>query len=510
MVPYWAKAIRSGRVMERSKGMTLIEVVISITILGAIAIMTLPYFVNNYKILINTRQIIKNVYTAQDDIEDKIKKAEEQIEMKNGNPAEVVDGTAHNYTIFGAAASSDRRTVVGYDNEVAIRDADHLGNSNKKLFTVVVDTYSDGMPVASITNATMKMLVSGSVVDKAYANRSDLSLNTTITLSDPLGVNYMNVYRWYVSKEGFYTTPKANPAQNEKGTLYPVFPNDYSIIAGQDTENLSANLQSYAGRYLVCTVTPGSRLGKMGITVDTNPIYLSGLTVTNDLLLHLDTSMINQDDTNCIKIDGVTRYVMKWISLGSSSNTATPQNVINTAPYNLPTYMQSEVKSSDLSKIRNFKYLGYTKAVKLITNNYVNMTYDKFTAFLVVRNIDGTTGNILSYDNTWSLSPNSSGGVDFSSIKQDGSEKVTVSSNTSINDGAWHIIKLVSNTSGLSVSIDGGIESYSSSPASSTSAGKKLTIGNAVSGDIAEVILYASSSMDEAKVMQYLSNKYRP
>lgn len=57
---------------KNKKGMTLVEIIISITLLGILAVSFLPAFVSGFKMIIHNGNILDNMYQSQDVIEEKI------------------------------------------------------------------------------------------------------------------------------------------------------------------------------------------------------------------------------------------------------------------------------------------------------------------------------------------------------------------------------------------------------------------------------------------------------
>ncbi len=79
--------------------------------------------------------------------------------------------------------------------------------------------------------------------------------------------------------------------------------------------------ESYAGRHIIYTVTPASQSGKMGMTAPSNPVYISGLPVISNLVLHLDASMLSRESSTVSDVYG-RYYVDQWNYISGNGNHA--------------------------------------------------------------------------------------------------------------------------------------------------------------------------------------------
>ncbi|TJX16300.1 type II secretion system protein [Tissierella creatinini] len=84
-----------------NRGMTLIEVLLSLAIVGIIAISLLPMFSNGIKFLVNNGNQIKAMYEGQDLIEQEISKAatSEENTMSVVFPGKTIEIKGKDYTI---------------------------------------------------------------------------------------------------------------------------------------------------------------------------------------------------------------------------------------------------------------------------------------------------------------------------------------------------------------------------------------------------------------------------
>ncbi len=84
-----------------NRGMTLIEVLVSLAIVGIIAISLLPMFSNGIRFLVNNGNQIKDMYKGQDLIEQEISKvaSSEENTMTIVFPGKTIDIKGKDYTI---------------------------------------------------------------------------------------------------------------------------------------------------------------------------------------------------------------------------------------------------------------------------------------------------------------------------------------------------------------------------------------------------------------------------
>lgn len=445
--------------MKMNKGSSLLEIMLAVAIIGIIVAAFLPSVGNYFSEIIKAKYVTKDVFYTQKTMENEIQNIKDQISA-NTTPT-----NGQSYTLFTGIY---KRTVSGYPRSFN----SSVGNT---LFTIVGDNRMPEFKVATITSATIK-LWNGTEIPYAYAITPSLSIKSTIILSDPDNVNLTNIHRWYVSREGFNINPSetATPLEIEISTVYPSFPDDYTIIPAAKSTDLSTISTDYAGRFIVYTVTPASSSGKMGKTFASNPVYISGLPVISGLQLNLDASKILKNDNNSIRASGNTLYVKRWNDISNNSIYAS-QTTTNRQPL-----LIREGFGDFLSQY-----------------GYVYSTFAKFIRF------DG----INDYMNTQNIGMSINSQYTFFIVRR--------TSNTSLGlgDNQWHIIKGDNRLN--TYQIDNGASIFGTlsgiTVTAVNSSNVYITIGN-LSEDIAELILYKRSltSSESAQVNQYLLNKYKP
>ncbi|MFA9399124.1 MAG: Ig-like domain-containing protein [Clostridiaceae bacterium] len=369
--------------MKKNSGFTLIEIIISLALLGLISVVLLSNNVLQFRLIKNTQNITQDVFTAQQDIENTITRVKKEVQDNT------ISETSTSYTLF---SGENKRTVEGYPEKVDISS----GSTSRTLFTVIAN---NSMPEYKVASATVTIKFSnGNLI--AYKDAPLLSVKSDITLTDPSNVNLTNIYRWYISRPGFNIPMVKNSIEIEKGTMFPIFPDDYTIIPGASKSTLTSILPGYAGRHLVCTVTPASKSGKMGETAVSNPVFLSGLPVIQDLKLHLDAAMISRESVTDISISGNKSYVKRWPSISDLGN-----NSSQTTSNKQPELIECKIGDFDYNKI---KYETYAKYVEFdgiddyITGNISSLDEDKKTVFIVAKNTVSQNFTIYKdvYDST--------------------------------------------------------------------------------------------------------------
>ncbi len=370
--------------MKSNKGLTYLEIILSMAILGIISVGILTIMAGQFRFVQNTQKMTVNLANAQQNIEDEIVAVKEAVQ--NGTIT-----ATDSFTLFNG--QTYQRTVKGFPRRLTI------GNSS--LFTVVAD---NRMPEFTVASASVSIAFSdGSTLVHAYKDTPSLFVNSSVTLTDPLNVNLTNIYRWYVSRPGFnipMLTEITEILEIEKGVKYPIFPNDYMIIPGATGSDLTSVSSIYAGRHLICTATPAAQSGKMGATAASNPVFLSGLPVISDLQLHLDASLISKEDTTAVNSVSEGFVVKKWADLSGSGN-----NAVQTTSTKMPTLIEAKIGdflNNGLQYETFAKYLQFDGVNDVMTTIGTSDLIGK-TAFIVARATGETTFTIYPVRDSDSL-----------------------------------------------------------------------------------------------------------
>jgi len=366
-MPY-IRAEEKVRRVKDNRGFTLIEVIVSIALMGIISIGMLTALSAEFKLLKNTQTFTEDVSSAQQNIEEGIS------DVKKAVQDETSTETGHSYTIFGGTAYA--RTVNGFPREIDIR----VGGDSRTLYTIIAD---NRMPEFLTASATVEIDFSND--SKNYKDNPSLSARSDVNIDDPNGVNLTNIYRWYVSRAGFNIPELTdeNPAEVEIGTKYPRFPDDYSVIPGTSATTLASLSDRYPGRHVICTVTPASQSGKMGATAVSNALFVGGLPVKDNLRLHLDASMISRESSTAVRTDAGQYYVKNWADISGNGSVSAAQSTSNRQPELVEAYIGDMVDDGNWYET-HAKYAYFDGSNDVLTAN-IGSLYGDSTIFVAAK-----------------------------------------------------------------------------------------------------------------------------
>jgi len=499
-------------------GFTLIEVIVALALLAIISTGILGALVGHYRLLSYTKTLTENAFLAQEDVEKDIEIAKALLsdEDEATNPTGKVD-----YTYFHRLDGS-AITVSGFPLKT-------LGDFN--IHTIVSETRTPAFKVPTITAVNMDLYEDSSQLTKNYEYEAlaDLNLKALAT-EDRNGVFLTNQHEWFVSRFGF-NIPIISAENIDKdfdyGRLYPLFPNDYIAVPIKvETDSsvestLSALETDYAGRHIIYAITPYATSGKRGDTYFSQPVFLSGLPVIDDLILHLDASLISKEDTSSVVSSGDDLYIQKWIDVSGHSNNLIQTSIANRPELNEVQYQEdvySWGKSTNTTKTD----------ISMLCNHGIYAEQDTYSFVIVVKSgADEATpgthimrGGDLTDANRWqfgwvadTIDPTKSN-LAFSV----GSSSVVIPNQLGL-DGEWHIFTGLALGNKLHLRMD-GVDIVPLGVDFSVKANMdNLDImwnnsGNNSMTEIAEVLIYnndiSDSGTDMTDIELYLSNKYNP
>ncbi len=475
--------------MFNRKGMTLIEIILALALLGIIAVTFLSALSGHFVLLTDTRAITKDAFSAQKNVEDEIQSIKRQI--KEGS--DVSGGEEVVRSLFG-------RNVTGYLVEKEIKN-------NKKIQTIVGESRTPAYPVPSASNIRLDIYNNDTKlpVNYGYSVKSGVNLRAASSI-DSNGVFLLNRHEWYISRKGFNIpiVSKDNIDRDlDLGRLYPLFPNDYiavPILADSNmlnTSKLTEIHKQYAGRHVIYSITPYAVSGRKGETVLSEPVFFSGLPVINDSVLHLDASLISKEDDSSIVEYSDEIHVQKWIDNSVQNNNAIQANnnlrpILEEVQYREETFVWGKtLKQNDTDTSMNI-------------NSFTPNRMDNVTFFIVAKgNVKRPSENIIKGTN-WSFGWQSDGILGF----EVSGKHAKLGENDGM-DGKWHVFTGIAGNGVLSARIDGlqrGYDTYT--PRVNTNS---LNI-NWKGMEIAELIIYNKrlSDNDLEEVETYLIEKYNP
>lgn len=339
------------------KGFTLVEIIISLAIFAIISVgflgMFTTVFINTYK----TSVITENSFASQSVMEETILDTKTKI---NNNNLGAITLTSKTVTIF-----------------------DELGGDFQKDLTVyhVKETVTGGRPIESFVAQTRppKLIVPNIISDvtitantlsvEEFPNigmKSLLSLNAAEPVIDNPGYLIQHLYYWYKSTNKHYI--KSMP---------PAFPDDYSIIPAYTGKIISTLTDDYSSKLVRLLVTPVGEKGQMGSGYTSNDLLISGLPINNNLLVHMDASMVSLTD------DVSSDRVIRWRDIGPNKINAITEGTVNRRPQITPHTIEDSVPHQVLGISRLAS--GGNQYLSLDTNNTVNSNKRNLTVYVVAK-----------------------------------------------------------------------------------------------------------------------------
>lgn len=547
--------------LKIKKGYTLIEVIVSIALLGILAVAFLPSILNHFQWLVDTKtNITQNAFEIQDDMETRI---QDVIKAMSGGSIAEADWTGLDITdkidveLFEDDFSSYTYRVYPSAYKVEVSDG-----GNKKFVTLVGDKRLPKLPVPIIETISRVFIKDGaeSPSTHEYFNFIDLKILAKSNMTtNPQ--NSFNRYRsdWYVSKPGFNIPVQdisTIDEDNDLGRIYPAFPDDYIAVPihselgsaysyiSATQRNISVELKNdivnkYPGRHILYSITPFAKSLKKGGTSSLLPLYIYGPSITSNLALHLDASTVNMIDkydasTNpngTIQLDGEVYNIRTWKNSSPSLKTpAANRNAVQTTLSNMPSlvrnndpvdpytglaipFQEGEINARVWSRAlgnKNSTVASMTSSNLTIGNNW--------SAFIVMRRVDAPLSPSLdpivegNGTNPWSI-----GWIGDLATPHLGFTQTTIRSELSstLNLGEWYLVHITANSPNLtfeanSLKKDGNHNLTATGTMSSINTNILTIRWNGV--EISEILLYNASmnSTDLDEIKEYLTNKYNP
>lgn len=440
--------------MNNRKGLTLVEVILSIAILGIISVAFLTSISSHFTFLNKTKSITQEAFLAQremekeiDVIKDKIRKNELSLKEK---------------TIFNSLGGVK---VKYYEVEKTY--------NNKAYYTLVSDVKPEILEPIELESIEIKLKQGTTEVSYGYGTGGFNVVGSFKNDNKYKWDHLLNLVEWYVSTEDYnMPLPKAPDFDLNDDILYysyyyPLFPRDYILVSNETIYNFGTHerafpkLDSYAGRHIIFTVTPGAKSGKIGKQSVSKPVFVSGLPITDNLAIHFDAGFIDPSDENEVKEAGGINKVEKWLDISSIyGNNQPSQAAITPSSYEKPELLKTEMGVGFIGQYVKFSQNQY---LKIENQNTENKT---IYVFSVVRN-RSINEESLFLDN--------------------GDKQLTIPTEVETIDNNWTIVK----------------ESFESNNNTFILGGPNV--------DIAEIIVYDGQLTPEKiqKVENYLNSKYK-
>lgn len=440
--------------MRKNKGFTLVEVIISLAVLGIIAISFLGAISSHFTYMTSTKEITQNAFKAQEMMENEIDDA--KIRVKAADPITLKKTKIFNSDLGGIEVKYEELKIT---------------HNNKDYYTLVSNVRPDPLEIISLESLGIKLMQNSTQIqDDYYGYATDkFSIVGNFNNSNTYKWDHLlNQVEWYISSEQFnipLPKDKTVALNDSEGHYYPIFPRDYEIFSNETIYKFGASqstfpyIKNIAGRHLIFTVTPAAKSGKLGKQEKSKPIFISGLPVTDNLITHLDASYIDVLSNTTEAQKSGTDYMLKiWYDISSINDRSSPNE--SALPPN--TGSRPIVNRTDVAD----KFIG--QYVQFDTNKYVQIN-------------QGTSGSQVI---VYAALRNKSDAI--SDYIVNGTNKLSIGVPTGEDANQWNITR-----------------------SKITLNGTNFKIGDSKT-DIAEIIIYPSSISDEdnLKVLDYLSSKY--
>lgn len=355
--------------MRKRNGFTLVEVILAMAILGIISVSFLTILSSHFVFLNKTKDISQQVFLAQRNMEVEIDDVKDKI-RKNGL-------TLKEKTIF---ADLGGVIVKYYEIEKTF--------NNKAYYTLVSNVKPEIIEPIALKSIGIKLKQGISQVSYGYGTGGFSVVgnfeNDNLYKWDHL----LNVVEWYVSNKDYTTPLPKDPSfsLNEdilnNSYYYPLFPRDYTLVSNETIYNFGAHertfplLNSYAGRHIVFTVTPGAKSGKIGKQSVSLPVFVSGLPTTENLSSHFDAGFIDPSDST--EVAG--NKVVKWLDVSSIYGESKPNEAA------VAISMKPELMKMGMDTGSKWQHVRFSADNQYLEIKSQNTNNENIYIFAVVRN----------------------------------------------------------------------------------------------------------------------------
>lgn len=277
---------------KNRRGFSLAEVVIAFVLISLLVLIVGGVMTSSYVLSAKIDQLPNTYYAAQDEVEKELdslkalvkEKFRIQNELTNTPPGEISSELVRRLNdINKKLAVYQSKNVALFGKSVELFEFDYDQRSEKtdlqlKLRAGVANAESLERPVPIIDHVTISS-AGGSVSNEVY-HAVGSNINASVQYNNKnYDYYFRSLYQWYVCTGDFHTSPYATDRAHEEllyGTVFAQYPDNFTLIPGSTGSSITID-ESFAGKFLVCAVTPLSIEGKMGKSVVSNFLYVSAL-----------------------------------------------------------------------------------------------------------------------------------------------------------------------------------------------------------------------------------------
>lgn len=295
--------------MKDRDGFTLIEIIVSLAILGIISVSFLMAMANHFTFLVKSNEIAQNEFLLQSSMEEKIESIKNEI--KSGN---IID--YENINIFDNLITGGM--VVEYVEAIIPIESD-------EYFAYVAKMQPDDLTVLELESVYNNIYYDDEKLPYGYFTDEFKIKGNFTNKSDYKKFVFLSTVEWYIASKEYIMPVRDKSQITENPGYYPSWPNDYTLIKtgfiegfGNPHRTELAKTSDYLGRHVILTVTPGAKSGKLGKQMTSElPLFISGIPKVDDLIMHFDANFINSSSRYNDEINIENNTVEKWLDLSS-------------------------------------------------------------------------------------------------------------------------------------------------------------------------------------------------